>query len=212
MARPTNANAAETRSRILQSATLLFSEAGQKASVRQVAKGASVSVAMVHHYFGSKDELYEACIDAMYVELSTLRDAIAKDLATATITGFHDVLDRAVRTGFRFARERQRAMRLMMRQVVARGALDQGRVDEFVLPFLEQASALLAPITGRDAATLRLPLQSLIFLNGRYAIAEDSELMLVTAQTSPDAALAAVEDHLVDHAFATLGVPRPTTH
>ena len=94
----------------------------------------------------------------------------------------------------------------MLRRVVARGALDETRVDDFLLPFLEQASALVAAATGREPASLRLPLQSLVFLNGRYAIAEASELMLVTGTDTPEAALHAVEEHLVAHAHQMLGI------
>ncbi len=212
MARPVNANAEETRLRILESATLLFSETGPQASVRQVAKGADVSVGMVHHYFGSKDELYQACVDAMYVELGTLRAEIAEQLGKTAGEGLREVVAGAIRVGFRFARARQRAMRLMMRQVVATGALDTGRVDEFLLPFLDQASKILAPLLGAEPSALRLPLQSHVFLNGRYAIADDHELMLVTGAKSTEAALVLVEDHLVEQLFATLGFPEARAH
>lgn len=203
MARPVNADAAATKQRILESATLFFSEKGAKSSVRDIAKGAGVSLAMVHHYFGSKDDLYEACVGAMYEELAELRAHLVTALGSS---GVDSILEDAVRATFRFARDRRTTMRLMMRRVVARGALDTGRVDDFLLPFLEQASTLVAAATGRDPSSLRLPLQSLVFLNGRYAIAEESELMLVTGTDTPDAALRAVEDHLVDHAHQMLGI------
>jgi len=203
MARPVNADAAATKQRILESATLFFSEKGKKSSVRDIAKGAGVSLAMVHHYFGSKDDLYGACIDAMYEELAELRGHLTEALAASSV---ETILDDAVRSVFRFARERRTTMRLLMRRVVSRGALDEGRADAFLLPFLDQASALVAAKTGRDPASLRLPLQSLVFLNGRYAIAEDSELLLVTGVADAAAALQAVEDHLVDHAHQMLGI------
>jgi AcrR family transcriptional regulator len=203
MARPVNADAAATKQRILESATLFFSEKGKKSSVRDIAQGAGVSLAMVHHYFGSKDDLYGACVDAMYEELAELRAHLTDALAGSPVD---TILEDAVRAAFRFARERRTTMRLMMRRVVARGALDEGRVDTFLLPFLEQASTLVSAATGRDPSSLRLPLQSLVFLNGRYAIAEESELMLVTGAPDPEAALRAVEDHLVHHAHQMLGI------
>ena len=207
MGRPINADAAATRQRILESATVLFAEQGAKSSIREIAKGAGVSLAMVHHYFGSKDELYGSCVDAMYVELAELREHLAKELATARGT---NVFEKAVREGFRFARAHQSAMRLMLRRVVARGALDEGRAEEFLVPFLDQASAIVASLTGRSASALRLPLQSLVFLNGRYAIADAEELKLVTGAATERDALAAVEDHLVEHAYLMLGLPRPS--
>jgi len=203
MARPVNADASATKQRILESATLFFSEKGKKSSVRDIARGAGVSLGMVHHYFGSKDDLYGACIDAMYEELAELRAHLTEALGASSV---ETILEDAVRSVFRFARERRTTMRLMMRRVVSRGALDEGRADTFLLPFLEQASALVAAKTGRDPASLRLPLQSLVFLNGRYAIADTNELMLVTGAADPVAALQAVEDHLVDHAHQMLGI------
>ena len=138
MARPVNADAAATKQRILESATLFFSEKGAKSSVRDIAKGAGVSLAMVHHYFGSKDDLYGACVDAMYEELAELRAHLTEALKSSAVDS---ILEDAIRATFRFARERRTTMRLMMRRVVARGALDTGRVDDFLLPFLEQASS-----------------------------------------------------------------------
>ena len=204
MARPVNADAAATKERILQSATVLFSEQGSKSSVRDIAKGAGVSLAMVHHYFGSKEHLYEACVDAMYEELAGLRSTLLE--AAVNANGVQNILEDAIRAGFRFARDHQAAMRLMMRRVVAVGSIDEERVDTFLVPFLEQASALVAAASQRPKELLRLPLQSLIFLNGRYAIADDGELMLVTGMKTPDAALAAVEAHLVEVAHQTLGI------
>lgn len=52
-----------TRERILDSASELFSHRGIEAvSVREVAKAASVSHALVHTYFGSKTDLVEAVL------------------------------------------------------------------------------------------------------------------------------------------------------
>ena len=206
-----NADAAETRLRILESATRFFSERGARSSVREIAKGAGVSLGMVHHYFGSKEELYAACIGAMYAELGELRGHLSAELEERMASGGRPsdvsaLVDSAVRATFQFARSHQSAMRLMMRSVVARGALDEGRADEFLLPFLEQGSTAMSAVTGSDPASLRLPLQSLVFLNGRYAIAEVGELMLVTATSTPEAAVAAVENHLVTLARQLLGM------
>ncbi len=84
-----------------------------------------------------------------------------------------------------------------MRSVVTAGALDVERREGFLLPFLDQVSQLVAPSSGRSAEELRLPLQSLVFLHGRYAIADADELMLVTGTSSSADAVRAVEDHLV---------------
>src|SRR4051812_37033335 len=51
----------DTRREILDSARKVFAANGfNKASIRRIAAGAGVDPALVHHYFGSKDELFLA--------------------------------------------------------------------------------------------------------------------------------------------------------
>ncbi|MFD5839112.1 TetR family transcriptional regulator [Streptomyces collinus] len=61
--RPPRAEAADTRDRILTAARDEFSERGyEKTSVRGIAKSAGVDSALVHHYFGTKEQVFEAAI------------------------------------------------------------------------------------------------------------------------------------------------------
>lgn len=49
----------DTRSQILEAALTMFSEVGyEKVSLRAIARSANVDPALVHHYFGSKPELF----------------------------------------------------------------------------------------------------------------------------------------------------------
>lgn len=69
----------DTRERILDSARKLFAANGfDKTSVRAIATAAGVDSALVHHYFGTKQQLFTAAvhipIDPMTV-LGPLRDA-----------------------------------------------------------------------------------------------------------------------------------------
>lgn len=53
----------DTRDRILQSARNLFARNGiDKTSIRSIAKDAGVDPALVHHYFGTKTQLFAAAI------------------------------------------------------------------------------------------------------------------------------------------------------
>lgn len=53
----------DTRQQILESAREVFAGNGfAKASIRRIAAGAGVDPALVHHYFGSKDELFLATV------------------------------------------------------------------------------------------------------------------------------------------------------
>lgn len=53
----------DTRERILLSARELFARNGiDKTSIRAIAAGADVDAALVHHYFGTKEQLFAAAI------------------------------------------------------------------------------------------------------------------------------------------------------
>jgi AcrR family transcriptional regulator len=53
------------RDRILDSARTEFAERGyDKASIRAIARGAEVNAALVHHYFGTKEQVFAAAVAA----------------------------------------------------------------------------------------------------------------------------------------------------
>ncbi|ATL29533.1 TetR/AcrR family transcriptional regulator [Streptomyces formicae] len=56
-----------TRDRILEAARGEFSAHGyEKTSVRAIAKAAGVDPALVHHYFGTKEQVFEAAVTATF--------------------------------------------------------------------------------------------------------------------------------------------------
>ncbi|MHA5054493.1 TetR/AcrR family transcriptional regulator [Streptomyces sp. SD15] len=56
-----------TRDRILEAAREEFSERGyEKTSVRGIAKAADVDSALVHHYFGTKEQVFEAAVEVAF--------------------------------------------------------------------------------------------------------------------------------------------------
>ncbi|MFD3331694.1 TetR family transcriptional regulator [Streptomyces sp. NPDC058700] len=64
------------RERILEAARAQFAERGyDKASVRGIAKAAGVDPALVHHYFGTKDEVFAAAVEVSF-EPATVVPAI----------------------------------------------------------------------------------------------------------------------------------------
>src|SRR5580692_4351299 len=155
MARPVNADADATRRKLLDSAVALFAEHGLgSTSVRDVAGAAGVSLAMVHHYFGSKDDLYDACITATYDELSAMQGELAAELAASSPLA--ELLARAVRTSYRFAREHRTAVRLLVRAAVSTGELNP-RGRKLLLGALDVVTETLGARLGRPAAELRLP-------------------------------------------------------
>jgi AcrR family transcriptional regulator len=215
MGRPVAADAEATRARILAAATDMFSAAAARdVSIRQIGAAAGVTLATVHHHFGTKDQLYQACVEAMYGELEALRGELEPLVAKATEPS--ERLSEVVRTCFVFARRHRGAIRFLLRTVVDTGAMDRGRLDRVHLPFLEQSSALLAAIFEVPQLEARFLAQSLMHLVVRYAITEDSELIKVAGQAPSDKgalkrAEAEVAAHLAVLTARMLGVPEPAS-
>jgi len=210
VARPVKANAEATRQNVLVAASLLFSERGLgRASIRDIASQAGVSLAMIHHYFGSKQDLYQACIDAMYQELEQLRDALE---STFLAGGSPEVIvRRAVIASYRFARSHRAAIRLLMREMLDTGEMRADRRERYLLPFLDRGSTVLASFLGQPQVAMRLALQSASHLLVRYALTAPVELALVCGLEEEDTASAVVESHLVDVVTSLLYLPHQSS-
>ncbi|MEU1047159.1 TetR family transcriptional regulator [Streptomyces sp. NPDC005897] len=75
--RPPRTESGDTRDRILVTAREEFSERGyEKTSVRGIAKAAGVDPALVHHYFGTKEQVFEAAIEVAFAPALRAPDAI----------------------------------------------------------------------------------------------------------------------------------------
>jgi AcrR family transcriptional regulator len=208
MSRPVNADAEATRQRMLGAAVELFAERGLgSTSVRDVAGAAGVSLAMVHHYFGSKDELYDACIDATYAELSAMKGALALELVSPAPLA--ELFGRAVVTSFRFAREHRTAVRLIVRAAVSSGELHP-RGRKLLLEALDVVSTAVGARLERPPSELRLPLQSVVFLVARYAAQDEGEMAAVVGVPAREKrhAREAVEGHLVRVALDLFGLSK----
>src|SRR3982751_1808342 len=70
----------DTREAILASARQAFAERGfDGASIRHIATGAGVDPALVHHYFGAKDQLFLAALQVPVDPGTLLPQALAGD-------------------------------------------------------------------------------------------------------------------------------------
>ncbi|GAA2233835.1 TetR/AcrR family transcriptional regulator [Streptomyces nogalater] len=77
--RPPRTESAGTRDRILAAAREEFSARGyEKTSVRGIAKAAGVDSALVHHYFGTKEQVFEAAIEVAFAPALDAPDAVAE--------------------------------------------------------------------------------------------------------------------------------------
>ena len=68
-----------TRDSILEAAREEFSERGyDKTSVRGIAKAAGVDSALVHHYFGTKEQVFEAAIEGVFAPVLAAPTALGE--------------------------------------------------------------------------------------------------------------------------------------
>lgn len=207
MARPPNADPEATKARILDAATQLFASQGRAGTgLREIAAEAGVSQSLVSHYFGGKDRLYRAVLRGVLERLRSLAAGFVGEV-TEGAPDPRSVLERAVRVGFRFARANKSAVLLLQRSLFETGALDADTRRRSVVPFLAQSSQIVSALTARSADALRLPIQSVVFLVTRYAIAGKADLAAVvgaSARSSESEILAAIEQHLVEVTLALL--------
>jgi AcrR family transcriptional regulator len=96
--------ASDTRDRILASARDLFARNGiHKTSIRAVAAGAGVDSALVHHYFGTKQQLFAAAIripiDPMEV-LKPMRETPVEELGLRLPSVLLPIWDSELGAGF----------------------------------------------------------------------------------------------------------------
>jgi len=185
-----------TKERILCAARERFGAHGSASvSVRDVAAHAGVSLATVHHYFGTKEGLYLASVEAMYTELETqLSDLDLSELITGDA---QETLARLTAGSYAFAREHRGALRLLMRTVIDQGELSEPLRERYQLPTLTMAAGLLAGLMGISESRARLALQSLIHVVLRYALSSDRELEMLTGARG-SRATSLIEAHLIE--------------
>jgi AcrR family transcriptional regulator len=202
MARPVAADAEATRARILQAALALVADRGiDGTSIRDVAAGARVSLATVLHYYGSKDGLYEACIDAMYAELEDLRATLFAAMRPGV--SMEELVTDTVRAAVRFVRAHRPAHRILLRTVIDEG-MRADRRERYLKPFLDDVGSALAPVLGLDPVQVRLTAQSIVHLTVRYMLHSSEELRLLTGENSDARAEAVIEEHIIQVARAML--------
>lgn len=226
MSRPVGADPERTKRRLIETAGSHFSNRGPAAtSLREVASDAGVSLATIHHYFGTKQQLHDACVEALYAELAAafapmqaLLAGISERAQSASASEEDPaaIVAELVRSGFRIALEHRRELKLVMRPWWETGELDERWRYGSLIPFLETVSEAMARLTGRPPERIRLEVQSIVTLGMRNALTSPRELAEVTGIIAPGARLhashearayEAIEEHLVSVARAVLLAP-----
>jgi AcrR family transcriptional regulator len=179
----------------LSAAVELIGRDPGRLSSREVARHADVSPGVVHHYFGDHDALIDACIETMYEEVDHLGATLRSELAAGHRRPA-EVLERAVREGYRLGRRHHALVRVLLARVAVTGALDAHRRDATEGPSLAVAASLLAKALSLPEVEIRMRLKTMSLSIARWAVSSDEELERLI-DTPPDRARAIVEEHLV---------------
>lgn len=140
-------DAAATRARILEAARAAFAREGfAGARVEQIARGAATNVQMIYRYFGDKEGLYRAVLDATYGHLRRLEQGL--DL---TALGPVDGLRRLVEFTFDYLRDTPEFVAIIRNENMAGAsfARQMPQIHDSVHPLVEAIDDLLA--RGRTA-------------------------------------------------------------
>lgn len=100
----------ETKAKILAAATSLFTEKGlAAASISEIAQEAGVTKSLIHHYFGSKDALWEEVKRSSFVEYYLVQKAMLENVETPG----RELLESSVIAYFRFLQKHPETVRLI---------------------------------------------------------------------------------------------------
>ncbi len=209
MARPAATDSSATRRRLVAAASEAFARQGSEAtSLRDVARQAGVTIAVVHYHFGSKEGLRRACVEAardgLRAEFGPFREILdgmrrrAEDVDRSREDASAMVED-AVRSAVRAVRQRRGPLRLLMRDLIQDEELDPAWSRDTLAPFLRDTAAALAPHLGIRARDLHLRLQSIVALVVRQALSTPRELAILCglSESQGRRALDLHERHLV---------------
>lgn len=133
-----------TKAAILQAARKLFAERGfDAAGIRDIASGAQVDPALVHHYFGNKESLFAAAMRLPNIP-ELLTGAIAENAEEASARKLGEIL---VRRAIRFWEEPafQRVMAGLLRSALTRPSAAIMLREAFRKMILEELMRAVGP-------------------------------------------------------------------
>jgi AcrR family transcriptional regulator len=147
----------DTRSSILEAARSAFAEKGfDHASIRSIAAGAGVDAALVHHYFGTKEKLFLAVMNAplnpaelVPQALQGPREQTGERLVRLVLSVWDSPAGAAALAVFRSALSNEWTARLLREFVVVqvlRRAITELAVDPAEAP--QRAALVATQVTG----------------------------------------------------------------
>lgn len=141
------AGSPDTKSEILTAAREVFGESGyDRSTVREIASRAGVDPALIHHYFGSKEDLFAASISLPFNPAEIVGQVLEEDLAAAG--------PKLARVFFTvWENEEPRASLLGVLRTAIGG--DERGINAFREFLLEGLKRRIAPLIGEPDAELR---------------------------------------------------------
>lgn len=204
MARPKDADTQETRNRILQAACELVADSNESLSIRAVARKADVSVGTLQYHFVDKRALMNACVDTVYEKFGELLPTLIEALSAAANS--NELITRAVEFGFKYCRENSAFIRVLEVSIVENGGLDLARQRTIQGPFIDHVSRLLSEGSNLPEQEIRLRINSISMLIGRYSVFDESALAQIFTPAEGETVLDTVQAHLISSALCLLGV------
>ncbi|MDB4969460.1 MAG: transcriptional regulator, TetR family [Myxococcales bacterium] len=199
MARPANANADDTRRRVVDAAIPLFAAHGfHGASTRELAAAARVNVATLSHYYESKQGLFDAAVDEVYRRLGARGAEVLVGSSPAD-------LDTLLARLYVVARAERDGVRLLVRQVLDHGRLTPRTESKHFVPELRQLARQTSLLLGVSVERARSAAVAVSYLLSRYVIQDDDSLTVAFGVRSVKEAHARAIATLTATAHALLG-------
>ena len=158
VARP---SAKPTRDRIVAAATDLFSERSfDGATTREIAARAGVTQPLLNYHFRSKEELWQAAVDSLFVLLNRTLDE-----RTAGLRGVDEVTSAKlrVREFITFSARNPQLHRIIMQESKTDGPRMDYLVDRHVRPIYERTTELFEAL-ARQGAVPPIPATHLYYI------------------------------------------------
>ncbi len=160
----------DTKSVILDAARKAFAAEGYDGtSIRQIAEAAHVDTALVHHYFGTKDDLFNATID-----FPTSPAAIKHEIADGPIESI------GARVAETFLRRWDDPVSGPALEALMRRALASRQVSKLVREFFAvQIVRQIGPILGQVVPVDEIPIRTSLTLSHLFGLAVARKLLKI---------------------------------
>ena len=145
--RPSGATAESTRAEILDAALEAFAETGFEAmSVRELTRRIGVSHNLVHHHFGSKEDLWRAALDhGVGATAQELLELLAESVGSSES---NSVLREGMRSGIALLRRRPAVARILVDESARPGPRLDYLYARYLGPLVDQLNRFLGAAHG----------------------------------------------------------------